>query len=292
MCWANKNNKLQDKIIFNILTDKNNKLIGYQMNLIDEGIRIRFPSRNNPMNYIYIIANIPKMLNKYIIEESDLYLFKEKYYYIVYERLFNFDDFLRTEILNRIDYKYDHACRNKVEKLNILETLSKARLQRYSATKTVYEENDRALTLYYNSKNYRINTYDKEEESGGLPIYENTIRYEVQIMSRLMNTYFKKYGLIRDIDNYWNMRNYFFTEYLLPIVYYGDYYRNNIISRMLNETKNKCILMDKIKLVQHLNCVDGIYTYSQIKQLQKLNINPLQNNFNLENPLKYLNEVC
>jgi hypothetical protein len=292
MCRANNYNKLQDEVIYSILTNNKKELIGYQLNVMADGIRIRFPSRNNPMNYIYVIANIPKMLNKQVIEESDLYIFKEKYYEVIYNRLFNYDSFLQTEVLNRMDYKYDYMCRGKKEKENLLVLASKARNSRYSAQKQVYAVEEGAISIYYNSRNYRINLYDKFEESGYSPVYENILRYELQIMSGMMNKYLKKYGLIRDIDNYWNMRDFFFKEYLLPVLYSGDFYKNNIISRMLNKSKNKPILVEKLKLVQNSDSIEGIYTYSQIKQLQRLNINPLQNNSNLENPMKYLKEVC
>lgn len=286
MCRENKYNKLQNEVIYSILTNNKKELIGYQLNIVADGIRIRFPSRKNPMNYMYIIANIPKMLNKEIIEESDLQVFKEKYIRIVYERLFNYDNFLDTEVLNRIDYKFDYKCKSSIEKLKLLETLSKSRDKRYSANKRLVDINDSAMSLYYNSKYYRINIYDKEEESGGILEYENIVRYELQVMTGMMQRYFKKYGLIRNINNYWNMRNYFFREYLIPVIYLGDYYGNNIISRMLEGYKNKEVLMDKVILLQNAKSIEGIYSYSQLKQLHKLNINPLQNNFNMKNPLK------
>lgn len=256
------------------------------MNILNEGIRVRFPIINNPMNYIYVVANVPKVLKKSVIEESDLYPFKVKYSALVNDIIFQQDEFLKTEILNRMDYKFDYRCKDKVEKDNLLGALSKGVDTRYSAKKNVYEKNgNAAISVYYNSKGYRINIYDKYEESHELPEYENVVRYEVQILSRMLNRYLKNYGLIREIDNYWNLRDYFFKEYLLKLFYAGDYYKNNILSKKMSHLKNKEILYEKVQLVQKSDSVKGIFSYSQLQQLQEININPLQNNFNLENPL-------
>ena len=287
-CQRNKNNKQQENVVYSILSNnKNKKLIGYQMNLINKGVRIKFPTINNPKCYMYIIVNVPVLLGKQIIEETDITQFKEKYKEIVYKQLFNYDEFLKSEILNRIDYKFVYFCKDEKEKSLLLGLLSKAISKRYSAKKRVYSNDyDDAITVYYNGRHYRINIYDKYKETGGSPEYQNMVRYEIQIMSRTLNRYLKEYGLIRDIDNYWNMRNFFFIKYLLPVFFTGNFYKNNIISRMLSECKNKACLMNKIMNVQKTDCIDNLYSYYQIKQLQKLNINPLQNNINLENPLK------
>lgn len=288
-CQRNKNNKQQENIVYSIML-RNKKFVGYQMYIINKGVRIRFPTINNPKRFMYIIVNVPVFLGKKMVEETDITLFKEKYKEIVYKQFFNYDEFLKSQVLNRIDYKFDYFCKDEKEKSLLLELLSKAKSKRYSGKKRIYSnevDNDNdAITVYYNGRHYRINIYDKYEETGGLPEYQNMVRYEIQIMSSTLNRYFKEYGLIRDIDNYWNMRNFFFIEYLLPIFYIGNFYKNNIVSRMLSKCKNKACLINKIMNVQKTDCIDDLYSYYQIKQLQKLNINPLQNNINLENPLK------
>lgn len=287
-CRNNQYNQLQDNVKFSIFTC-NNTFKGFKINLKKEGIKIQYPIRNNPMNYLFIIVNVPILLNKPIIEDDDLPIFKKKYQLIVHDRFFYNHDFLNSEVLNRIDYKYDYRCKNQEVKINLLTILSKARKARYSAKKRNYKNGNTPSTIYYKANNYRVNTYDKEAElvTKGYKIdnFRNLLRYELQILTGLLNTYEKQYGLKRDLDNYWFMRDYFFNEYLRPIFYNGDYYSNNILSRLLNISKNKETLFESIKKIQQLEDIDNVYSYYQIIQLQNLNINPIQNNFNLKNPL-------
>jgi hypothetical protein len=276
-------------VIFSILAN-NNIFRGFQVNLVKEGLKIQYPIRNNPMHYLFIIVNAPILLNKPTIEFDDLTTFKKKYYSIIHERIFYHHEFLKSETLNRIDYKFDFKCKNQQEKKSLLTILSKARMKRYSASKRNYHDSEEnPATVYYKANNYRVNTYDKEAEAVSRGYIEecniNLLRYELQILTGLLNNYEKRYGLKRTIDNYWYMRDYFFNEYLRPIFYIGDYYSNNIISRILNTSKNRDSLMQKIKEVQQLENVDNVYSYYQIKQIQNLNINPIQNNYNLMNPL-------
>lgn len=287
-CRLNKYNKYQKGLVYKILANRHS-IYGYQVTFLNSKITIRHYINKNPIKYLHIKVNVPDLLSKSIITELDLNLFKEKYLSLVHHQIFNFDSFLKTETLNRIDYKFDYMCKDEEEKSNLLEVLSKATDKRYSLGKCVYKKENSSQTVYYRSKFYKINVYDKDEQSKKLQ-YKNTIRYEIQILSRIMNRYFKGLGFIRNIDNYWNMRMYFFKELLVPILYTGDYYKNNIISRMLNRCKNKDILMKKIMEIQRSHGFCKAYSYEQIKQLNHLNINPLQNNFNLVNPLKSVTE--
>lgn len=287
-CQKNKHNKMQGNEIFSVLTNRH-MFRGYELFIKKEGIKFEYPIINNPMNYLFIIVNVSKLLNKLSIGYDDLSSFKNKYYLVIHERIFNNHNFLNSKVLNRIDYKYDYKCNNQKEKRQLLKILSKARKKKYSAHKSNYNDNENPDTIYYKAKNYKVNTYDKEVEliSKGRKQDDcvNVLRYELQILTGLLNSYEKKYGLKRTIDNYWFMREEFFNEYLKPLFYEGDYYSNNIISRLLKSAKNKEILLSKIKQIQESESIDNIYTYQQIKQLQKMNINPLQNNLNLKNPL-------
>jgi hypothetical protein len=152
-----------------------------------------------------------------VITKEDLIPFQKKYQLIIHKQIFHNHPFLETEVLNRIDYKFDYRCRSPEEKKKLIESLSMGILKRWSAEQKLYE-----TSIYYNGNNYKINLYDKQAEviakakiNGQEPKlnYENVIRYELQVKTGLMQNYYKRYGLIRSLENYWDMRDFFFKEY-------------------------------------------------------------------------------
>lgn len=276
---GNKSNSLQQNYIYNVYFDNQNKFKGYTLKLDKLGISFEYAIMKNPLSYLMIQVNLNKLLNKKVIVSSDLEDYKHNYYSFI-NRVFNKNEFLKSETLNRIDYKYDYTCRDEEEKQNLLAVASMASDSRYSITKkTPYQ-----TAVYFNGEDININIYDKFAESG-LEEHRNIIRYEIQVKTGTLNTYDNTYGLIRDINNYWDMRDYFFNEYLKPFLYTGKYYYNQTIIRLLAHKKNKDKLYDKILDSQMQQSIDDIFSYNQLNQLQALKINPIQNNFSADNPL-------
>lgn len=197
--------------------DKQGNFIGYQLAIFEGAMTIKYRQMNNKDNYIYIMVNLHKLLDKTDICDTDYIQFIERYQKYI-NKLFYFKDIIKTETLSRIDYCYDYVCKDEAEKKALLKVLSNSRTQRYSTQKKVYSTaGTSSETVYFNNKKANINIYDKENErisKGNIKEainFSNVIRYEVQLKNDYLQQQLLTLGLARDIINYFSIssRNYY-----------------------------------------------------------------------------------
>jgi len=113
----------------------------------------------------------------------------------------------------------------------------------------------------------------------------------------MINSEFKKYGISKDLDNYWTtyaMEDYFF-KVIEGYCYYGIHYKRKIANKIIDESdftvskkaKLKEFLLDVEKYGLDVLLKNKKYNYCKIKNdisdLQTLNINPIP----IANKLEY-----
>ena len=152
--------------------------------------------------------------------------------------------------LNRIDFRIDVKLESQKAVEDVFGQYQKA-LTGYNRLIRIGEKNGENITsksLYYKTKSnprsgqesLRINIYDKfkerEAKSKKSDLYENMIRYELQLMNRHL-IYKNSRGIEKYIENY--LKNgeiiKYFSKYILPIVYNGNFYTVERIKDILKE---------------------------------------------------------
>lgn len=236
---------------------------------------------NSNLNLLTIITNTHKILNKKDITLSDKTEYETRINRIVSEVL-NTNNF-KLE-LNRIDYCVDLKLNNLISVYLLLLKWNKNKYK-YMTIKEEY-----ATSLHINNKRGKtnINIYNryaktKQEENQGI------MRFEVQCKKKLIKTEYDKYGIDKELSNYWSkesMQEYFF-DFLYGYLYEGDYYKYTWSRKMIKDST--CTPKTKIKLRKFLRDVSkeslaGLIEknkyppnviQNRIDKLNELNINPI-----------------
>lgn len=151
------------------------------------------------------------------------------------------DNFILTRIDLKVDLKLSEA-----EMQEYLYIFSKLRQKYYSLKKKVYynEDNSNIESVYYKGSRFNINVYDKQNQlkKKGIdnPTYKNVFRLELQIKSKELSAYCKRFGTSKELINFWDIavRDYFFNNLLIEkFLYNGDYYNQNNINFKLEDIK-------------------------------------------------------
>lgn len=230
---------------------------------------------------ILVIANAHKVLEKRDILLSDLSKYKERLKEIVKTALGT--EAIKLE-LNRIDYCVDLKLD---EKMKIYLELLKFHRPKY---KYMRMEKFYSTSKYLKTKNGKnnINIYNRyscteDEEDKGI------LRIEVQNKKKKIKSEFDKYGIDKDIDNYWTkeaMGEYYF-DFLKNYLYIGDYLKKQIAYEKINKSDNKPKQISNLKkflrdveqgtMYDIFNCKEYGNTKinNYIKKLENLNINPI-----------------
>ncbi|UWG97771.1 hypothetical protein LPY66_02810 [Dehalobacter sp. DCM] len=147
--------------------------------------------------------------------------------------------------MTRIDLKVDLKL-SEAEMQEYLYIFSKLRQKYYSLKKKVYynEDNSNIESVYYKGSRFNINVYDKQNQlkKKGIdnPTYKNVFRLELQIKSKELSAYCKRFGTSKELINFWDIavRDYFFNNLLIEkFLYNGDYYNQNNINFKLEDIK-------------------------------------------------------
>lgn len=255
---------------------KNFNSVGYSFEY--KGVEFKY---YKSFKNILVIANAHKVLGKKDILLSDLNLYKHRLKEIV-ERALGIQN---TKLeLNRIDYCVDLKLD---ERMNIYLELLRFHRTKYKYMKTT---TDYSTSKYLKTKagKTNINIYNRyactcNEEDKGI------LRIEVQNKKKKIKSEFDKYGIDKDINNYWSetaMQEYYF-DFLKDFLYIGNYYNKILAYKIINESDNK--IKQKSKLKKFLRDVERgkmdyifhskEYGYTKVKnyieKLETLGINPI-----------------
>ena len=226
-------------------------------------------------------------------------------HYILYANRLNklllpFDLTIDDFILREIHYKLDLKTDNLQEYLDIY---SKGKGNYYNTRKKIYDTNGIIESVKWRTPSkktsFESTIYNKDLEMSIKPNkfedhLKDTLRFEIKVKKRTLENYLKKYGLTKDLDNYFDhhMRDIFFIDYLIKFIYTGDHYHIKDIRNMLKHNLNKTMLDKIIKMLKSINQnnIDHIYdkmskqtVNKYIDVLAKHYINPLTlNNTNID----------
>lgn len=199
--------------------------------------------------HIIIEGETEKILNKSRVTVQDLDIFEETLQKIVEEFFnMNFPIKISKYPLFRIDYKYDVCLKNEREIEIFYEIISKTK-NKYNNLKKIRPNEEDKTSMYYRPEG-KLNKQGKQHYKRGnfnINVYyryaytknENdkyTIRLEVQVFSKKINSEYKKYRITKELCNYWSLDSYNeYMQVLEKVLYTQDYFRIDIA---LNKIKN------------------------------------------------------
>ncbi|SHK50251.1 phage/plasmid replication domain-containing protein [Tepidibacter formicigenes] len=260
------------KTLFRPIVDNNNLYYIYQQDNINYTYIDKF-------NLLKIVINPSKLLGKDIVTDADYNAFVEIYKKHFYS-IFNYTNYM--EKLSRVDYKLDFVTEYKDLYLKLIK-------KSYSSYRHLKQNNVYETSLYYNSKSYILNIYDKEQEQedkADINIiiddrYENMLRFEAQLKRPRIYYNLKNWGLCDILPNYWSEldRDYYLNTVLRNIVFEGDYYNIYHSKKKLKEVyKDSTVkkLLELQKLISRYGITGAEQKYSYGKQTFKKHLNMLQ----------------
>ncbi len=230
-------------------------------------------------NTMRIQVNLSKLLygdDTHYILPDDLPIIKEKYN--------NFIEYFLSKVekstgkLIRVDFKKDFKL-TKAQKDHIYSLIER----KVKNLKSYFDNATGELQSFKIKSEYTCwNIYDRYAKSKD-KLWESIYRIELQVYTK---KHLKAWGLSQELDNYLNENtfNLIFLEALEKLLGSGNWYKNNLISKLLNGKKNKEFLLHSLQQLQFDKSlkINAVFTKSQLKQLKEKNINPLQGNINLK----------
>ena len=151
-------------------------------------------------------------------------------------------------------------------------------------------EKDYPTSIYMKTKvgQNNLNIYSryektKKEEDKGI------LRIEVQNKKKKIKNEYDKYGIDKDLDNYWNIQamNEYYFNFLYDYLYEGNYYKRKTARQIINNSSYTISMKDKLKKFLKDIEKSKLYTliagrkYSNgainnyIEKLNHLSINPI-----------------
>ena len=230
------------------------------------------------LNILIIETHPYKILNKKTITLRDKQEYVTKLESILSELINNIEEY-KLEI-HRIDYYVDLKLYGKKDKYVLL-------LNKYNKDIFQYmkKSNEYTSSSYLKTKQGKrnINIYSRYDKTKNIEDI-GILRLEVQNMKRMINGEFKKYGISKDLDNYWTtyaMEDYFF-KVIEGYCYSGIHYKRKIANKIIAKSDYKNSM--KTKLKQFLLDVEtlGLHAMSKSKEYNTCKIN---------NRIKYLEEI-
>ncbi len=230
-------------------------------------------------NIMRVQVNLSKLIyddDYHIITADDLAKIISLYYGFIKHLLS--DTELQTEQLIRVDYKRDYRLSKKLREFIFMVAGRNVK----SVRKHFDKQTGELQSICIRSSYTRWNMYDRFAYTN-IDFWKDTTRIELQVYTR---KYLKNWGMAQVLENYLddNTYNQIFVEALEKLLGTGNWYRNNIISKLLNGKKNKTSLISKFNSLK-LNIAlkpKKVFTRGQLKQLKELNVNPLQGDINLK----------
>lgn len=247
------------------------------------GISSKFVQRKN--TYIFEVQiDFIKLLGKSEMQNEDI-LFVENKLIELKNFVFGKDIDL---ILTRIDYRFDITVPQNIRK--VLLKLYKKTFEKYKFNKK-YDQFE--TTIYYNSKSTQIAIYDKEEERNTkhqeiMDYEKDVLRFEVRLMNKHLNYLKNKYGISKELANYFDKSIYkkYFSMYALPFLFKGDYYKIYVAEKIINNSnineKDKRLLREFLVDVSKYGISKTRQLKVPIKNVNKEKDSDLINNDNEE----------
>ncbi len=202
-------------------------------------------------NCLLINTNAHKVLEKDDINLNDCQDYIDKVKKVTDKVLLTTNYVLET---NRTDYYVDVKL-NPDEKRIFMKLLHKHDLSyRYAKSKEIY---DTSVHLNNKSGSFNVNIYDKFSESG-LEKFEGIIRFEIQNKKALIKRNLEKYGIPKDLHEYWTKSSFYewYIKTLEGYLFTGDYYKiNKVKDIVMNSSYGKVKKENIIKFVEMVNLV-------------------------------------
>lgn len=259
---------------------KNTQVNKYTENIID------FEYKTVKFNYYFkacsllIHTNAHRILNKTSVDLQDKKEYINKLNNILDAVIKNLKKY-KVELM-RIDYCVDLKLDEKInDYIGILN--NNVHTFKYMKMKTIYDTSIH-LNTKYGKQNINIyNRYEKTKDINDLGI----LRLEIQNKKRLVKVELKRYGLTRELDNYWDINS--MEDYFFNIVegycYTGYHYKRKIANKIIDNSSYTKSMKEKLKqfLLEVENCgLEGVrnkYNHckisTRIQKLALLNINPI-----------------
>jgi hypothetical protein len=230
-------------------------------------------------NIMRVQVNLSKLIyddDYHFITSNDLLKINSLYYGFIKYLLSDAE--LQTEQLIRVDYKRDYRLIKKIREFIFMAAGRNVK----SVKKHFDEQTGELQSICIRSSYTRWNMYNRFAYTN-IDFWKDITRIELQVYTR---KYLKNWGLAQVLENYLNDNTYnlIFVEALEKLLGTGNWYRNNIISKLLNGKKNKDILISKLNLLRFNIDLKPkeVFTRGQLKQLKELNVNPIQGDINFK----------
>lgn len=209
------------------------------INIKIEGIS--FTGVNRKLYYqIYIVTDIPKILNRGDIYENDYCEVKKA----IDKQLEYFIGYNIDLTLIRVDYRFDKYINSEAERL-ILIHIYKKMINKYGF-KVKKNQKRYKTSVRYDSKSMQLIIYDKQAErketKNVCKDYEKSIlRFEVRLLNKHLNYNKRKYNIEKDLKCYFNesLQKKYMISNIQKIVYKGDYYNIREVDKLLKKSNLK-----------------------------------------------------
>lgn len=232
---------------------------------------------------LIIKTNAHKILNKRDVTLNDKNIYEKILESILNEVIIGFQNFQLE--LNRIDYCVDLKLNENIR--NYLYLLNTYNINVFSYMKK-YKDYESSIYLATKQGKHNINIYsryEKTNKSEDLGI----LRLEVQNKKRLVKSELNKFGVAKELDNYWSINA--MQEHYFNIIerycYMGDYYKREISNTIIDNSefnnnmkvKLKQFLLDVethgLEKIRNSTNYNTCKINNRIQQLNLLNINPI-----------------
>jgi hypothetical protein len=266
-----------------------------QLLFLDGQVRLNMVVGNDFQYLRLTIHNVSEVLQCEQVTNNDY----DRFVFIINSILHPFNLDLHTFILREIHYKLDVKT-TPLEKKEYLWAIAKHKSKYRNVEKTIYADDAGNITgirfkpkIKETSKKKEVGheatIYDKDCEMKIRPQkfrehLQDVLRFEIKVKKKMLDKYFKKYGIEKSLHNYWDssMREDFFNELLLErFIGEGDYYNLTTIKTMIKGDKLEKKVLQILKEIQKndVDFVYGKYAWSTVDKyfgyLGMGNINPV-----------------
>lgn len=246
-------------------------------------------------NYVYVLVNVPHMLGKGDVLESDRSYVEEQiaemlHLYFGDRNLFN------TMKLRRFDYRLDVKIDSEEKRQLYITLMDRARpkLRRMSKlgklAKNGQCQSKYKTSIVHKAKSVVTTVYDKSVERKKKRVKaedweESVLRYEVRLHKRHID-YKSTNGVLPILASYWTSHSYknYLTEYLLKLYFDGDYFTSDLAEELIREQNltekmkwKLIVVLDSIKYgninTPKTRMSDATYR-KYLKMYQDMKLNP------------------
>ena len=219
--------------------------------------------------------------NNISLTQSDMNDYLNKFEVIVCSILSNPSKYNEIpKMISRVDYKIDVLTSNELEKSMYLKFLTQLEDKHHYLKKNSDYVSSKYLTGKYTMRRYNLysrieKTHNKEDEL--------IIRLEVQNLKRLLIANKKKYGITRDLINYWDISMWksLLVDELQGYMLLGTHYKIEIAYKLIDDSEYTDSMKKRLKkflndtkkydgLTKTRNHYDRVTYKKYIKLLQTL----------------------